>query len=370
MSTAPQHCPGPHELDDLDLMAVGVLAPRVNAPGSTVTLDLPAGVRDEAAAAGVVELTDPEGAPIARVTWPAGEVTTLGRVEHGPFRRLRLAPEQAHGVFAGRPVLVARTPLDAEQSALVREEGAAVLAIVGHGVARPGAVAVLRSCLEATPWVVAVPLAAHPEVEDEVLAAYVDPDRVLTAPSAAEEGSVDDAVADGPPEGGLVVLFTGLSGSGKSTLARALTDHLLEQGRSVTSLDGDVVRRHLSTGLGFSVADRETNVRRIGWVAAQIAHHGGVAVCSPIAPFARTRAEVRSMTHDAGARFVLVHVSTPLAECERRDRKGLYAKARAGEIPEFTGISSPYEEPDDADVVVDTTGRSVDDALADVLAAL
>ena len=145
---------------------------------------------------------------------------------------------------------------------------------------------------------------------------------------------------------GLVLFFTGLSGSGKSTLARALVDLLLEQGeRTVTSLDGDVVRRNLSAGLTFSKEDRETNIRRIGWVAAEISRHGGVAVVSPIAPFDETRQQVRAMVEDAGGAFFLVHVATPLEECERRDRKGLYAKARAGEIPEFTGISSPYEEP-------------------------
>jgi sulfate adenylyltransferase len=168
-----------------------------------------------------------------------------------------------------------------------------------------------------------------------------------------------------------VLFFTGLSGSGKSTLARALHDLLLEQGlRTVTSLDGDVVRRNLSAGLTFSKADRETNIRRIGWVAAEISRHGGVAICSPIAPFDTTRKQVRAMAEEAGGAFVLVHVATPLEECERRDRKGLYAKARRGEIPEFTGISSPYEEPEDAAVRVDTTGRTIEDALSDVLAHL
>jgi len=172
-------------------------------------------------------------------------------------------------------------------------------------------------------------------------------------------------------EPGLVLFFTGLSGSGKSTLARALIDLVLERGeRTVTSLDGDVVRRHLSAGLTFSREDRETNIRRIGWVAAEISRHGGLAVCSPIAPFAETRAQVREMVEAAGGAFFLVHVATPLEECERRDRKGLYARARRGEIPDFTGISSPYEEPDDAAVRVDTTGRTIEDALEDVLVAL
>jgi sulfate adenylyltransferase len=178
---------------------------------------------------------------------------------------------------------------------------------------------------------------------------------------------------DRPPRGrrGLVVFFTGLSGSGKSTIARALYDTVLERGdRTVTSLDGDVVRHHLSKGLGFSREDRETNIRRIGWVGAEISRHGGMAICSPIAPFDATRQEVRTMARDAGGGFVLVHVATPLEECERRDRKGLYARARAGEIPDFTGISSPYEAPADADAVVDTTGRTVADCLDEVLAVL
>ncbi len=160
-----------------------------------------------------------------------------------------------------------------------------------------------------------------------------------------------------------MVFFTGLSGSGKSTIARGLRDALLELGtRTVTYLDGDVVRHLLSKGLTFSKADRDLNIRRIGFVAAEAARHGGLAICAPIAPYAATREEVREMVESVGADFLLVHVATPLEECERRDRKGLYAKARAGLIPEFTGISDPYEEPDDADLVVDTTHLSVEAA--------
>jgi sulfate adenylyltransferase len=177
---------------------------------------------------------------------------------------------------------------------------------------------------------------------------------------------------DRPPRDrqGVVFFFTGLSGSGKSTLARALTDHILERGeRTVTSLDGDVVRHHLSKGLGFSRADRETNILRIGFVAAEISRHGGVAICSPIAPFEATRSEVRRMVERAGGGFVLIHVATPLEECERRDRKGLYAKARAGLLPDFTGISSPYEEPPNG-LKIDTTDRDIAECVAEILAAL
>ena len=172
-----------------------------------------------------------------------------------------------------------------------------------------------------------------------------------------------------PPrhERGLTVFFTGLSGSGKSTLARGLADAVVERGgRTVTLLDGDVVRRLLSAGLTFSRDDRDLNIRRIGYVAAEITRHGGVAICAPIAPYASTRAEVRRMVCEVGD-FVLVHVATPLEECERRDLKGLYAKARAGLIPEFTGISDPYETPADADLTIDTTDTSPEDALNEVL---
>ncbi|MFC3994840.1 adenylyl-sulfate kinase [Nocardiopsis sediminis] len=168
---------------------------------------------------------------------------------------------------------------------------------------------------------------------------------------------------------GLTVFFTGLSGSGKSTVARGVSEAVRRSGRTVTLLDGDVVRRMLSSGLTFSRADRDLNIRRIGFVAAEITRHGGVAICAPIAPYAVTRAEVRAMVEDAGD-FFLVHVATPLEVCEARDRKGLYAKARAGEIPEFTGVSDPYEEPTDADLVLHTEGRSVAESVAEAVAAL
>jgi sulfate adenylyltransferase len=131
-----------------------------------------------------------------------------------------------------------------------------------------------------------------------------------------------------------------------------------------------VVRRHLSRGLGFSKADRDTNVRRIGFVAAEVARHGGVALCAPIAPYEHTRQAVRAMVADAGGEFVLVHVCTPLEVCEARDRKGLYAQARAGLLPEFTGVSDPYEEPVDADLRVDTSVVDVPTAVETVLAEL
>jgi sulfate adenylyltransferase len=175
-----------------------------------------------------------------------------------------------------------------------------------------------------------------------------------------------------PPrsERGFVLFLTGLSGSGKSTIARNLADALAERGdRKVTLLDGDLVRQLLSAGLTFSRADRDLNIVRIGFVAAEVARHGGIAVCAPIAPFAETRAQVRKMVSEVGD-FLLIHVATPLEVCEARDRKGLYAKARAGLIDQFTGISDPYEEPQDADLVIDTSTVTREQATEAVLRLL
>jgi len=177
-----------------------------------------------------------------------------------------------------------------------------------------------------------------------------------------------------PPrtERGLVVFFTGLSGSGKSTIARGLAEALTErEDRTVSLLDGDHVRHLLSAGLSFSRADRDLNIARIGYVAAEVARHGGIAICAPIAPYAQARAAARQMATEVGD-FVLVYVSTPVDVCAARDRKGLYAKARAGLIKGFTGVSDPYEEPRDADLVLDTsemTRQQAVDAVLDLLTA-
>ena len=158
-----------------------------------------------------------------------------------------------------------------------------------------------------------------------------------------------------PREQGITLFFTGLSGSGKSTLAKIMYGKFIEEGRrSVTLLDGDIVRHHLSSELGFSKPHRDLNVRRIGFVASEITKNGGVAICAPIAPYADTRRDVREMIEAHGA-MIEIHVCTPLAVCEARDRKGLYAKARQGLIPEFTGISDPYEEPERPEITIDTT---------------
>jgi sulfate adenylyltransferase len=166
---------------------------------------------------------------------------------------------------------------------------------------------------------------------------------------------------------GFTVFFSGLSGSGKSTIANALVIKLLGLGpRRVSILDGDIVRKNLSSELGFSKEHRDINIRRIGYVASEITKHGGVAVCAPIAPYASTRQSIRKEIENSGG-FVLVYVSTPLEVCEQRDRKGLYAKARAGEIEYFTGISDPYEVPTDADIVLNTVNFTPDQLAQQVI---
>ena len=400
----PQHSPTPRELDDLELLSHGALAPLTGfeGPDGLVTLQVPAPVAEAASAAGALELIDPEGVPLATVTVDstydengltgiAGEVTPISHNEFGAFRRLHLSPQQVREQYDAATLTVpVAGPLTHEDLSRIKQAADGnpilLLALVGTGtpedLSGPGLVRATLAAARSLPdaHVVAVPLASRGdanldhELGQRVVSAYA-PGEIL---GVTGDGDLPEEIAaivdtDRPDrlEQGLVLFFTGLSGSGKSTLARALHDVILEQGeRTVTSLDGDVVRRNLSAGLTFSKEDRETNIRRIGWVAAEISRHGGVAICSPIAPFASTRQQVRAMVEAAGGAFVLIHVATPLEECERRDRKGLYAKARRGEIPEFTGISSPYEEPTDATVRIDTTGRSIPDALDDLLTVL
>ena len=173
---------------------------------------------------------------------------------------------------------------------------------------------------------------------------------------------VSEAIATTHPprhRQGFCIWFTGLSASGKSTTAEILTVLLQEFGRQVTLLDGDIVRNHLSRGLGFSKEDRDTNIRRIGFVAAEIVKHQGVVICAAVSPYRATRNDVRNTV--GAERFIEVFVDTPLEECERRDVKGMYQKARRGEIKNFTGIDDPYEPPVQPEIVIDTVERSAEE---------
>jgi sulfate adenylyltransferase len=398
----PEWVPDARELADLELLLSGAFAPLTGFLGSAdiasvtengrladgtpwpdpVTLTLP---HDHPVSAGQeLTLRDPEGAAVAVLSVTertadglvAGPVKSLGAPEHGPFARLRRPPAEVRAELGERPVLAVtmRGPLDdlEEITATARELEAAVLLLpLAYGEGGPAVVRAALKARERLPsgtQVAVVPLAPRePEIDLELR------EHIATAYGAGEHLAGPEPITlPGPPHRrGVVVFFTGLSGSGKSTIARGLHDALLERGsRTVTYLDGDVVRRLLSAGLTFSKQDRDLNIRRIGFVAAEVARHGGLAICAPIAPYAATRDEVRHMVEGVGADFVLVHVATPLPECERRDRKGLYAKARAGLIPEFTGISSPYEEPDDADLTLDTTDMPVGRAVESVLSLL
>ena len=168
---------------------------------------------------------------------------------------------------------------------------------------------------------------------------------------------------------GFVVWFTGLSGSGKTTIANIVEPELERRGFVVEHLDGDIVRTHLSKGLGFSKEDRDTNIERIGWVAARLARAGAAVVVSTISPYAEGRAHARSLV-EQHAPFVEVHVATPVEKCARRDPKGLYVKALAGEIADFTGVSAPYEAPLTPELRIDTTGQTPTESAAIVLERL
>jgi adenylylsulfate kinase len=168
---------------------------------------------------------------------------------------------------------------------------------------------------------------------------------------------------------GFTVWFTGLSGSGKTTISELVAPELERRGLLVERLDGDVVRTHLSHGLGYSKEDRDANIERIGWVASRLTRAGAAVIVSAISPYEEARRKARSLVEEFGP-FVEVHVATPVEECERRDVKGLYAKARAGEIPEFTGVSDPYQEPVDPELRIDTTKHDPAESAQIVIAKL
>ncbi len=400
--------------------------PGTGQPGTaSVTVD--AATASLAVAAGRLIVADAEAIPVADLVSPtitaepsgdhdlvvlSGVLSGSGRLSTGPGHGLRLGarpltsaaevgvPRDSLVVVVGRPLLTADEARMAEQVQAGRQvvlvvpvsgpssDGLPVpvmLRLASGSSGRTGVTLVAatlhwRDAASDTHLVQHVGQAlSASDVEilgggaasDPAWSALLSDHRAGRAPHGAsgEEALLAELDRWWPPPNrrGLVVLFSGLSGSGKSTLARALAEHVeASTARKVSLLDGDIVRRMLSAGLGFERRDRELNVLRIGFVATEVARHGGMAVCAPIAPYASTRQQVREMVQQVGD-FVLVHVSTPIEECERRDLKGLYARARAGEIAAFTGVSDPYEEPDDADVVVDTSQLTPDEALSRVL---
>ena len=386
---------------------------------SRALADAPIDRPEEPADAEALVLEDAEGTPVAVLRRGEGEdrLEPVRAFTQGPVRAARRTPaavreELGAGDVLAVPVTSVLSTAGVEAvRARAAAAGQAVLWLAVFGAGRPSALPpaglwrAVRDVAEevaagGVPSVavpVAVPLVAGPDGGADPAADAALIETVARAyggssicrPHEGSEGSPHQGPSEGngessgttgpeihpafarerdravppPHRRGVTVFFTGLSGSGKSTVAKALAEALAEHSRrTVSLLDGDEVRRMLSAGLGFSRADRDLNIRRIGFVAAEVSRHGGVAICAPIAPFAQTRAQVRADVEEVGD-FVLIHVSTPLAECERRDRKGLYAQARAGLIAEFTGISSPYEVPTDADLRLDTSRLEVADAV-------
>ncbi len=383
-----------------------------------ITLDVPRASALPSPGATVV-LRDQEGSPVAVLhaddRWPSatadidhvgGRVEGVAAPRHYDFRQLRLAPEQVRVEIARRawPQVVAvqtERPPHPEALSRIRSAVGANAGVLVQAVAPPDAAredryyrrirrfqAVVDGLGHDAALLTLLPFAAdRRQPRGAALAAIVarncgcshvalDHGLVpgvtgIAAISTGDLGAEGDEDAAPPrDQQGFTVFFTGLSGSGKSTIANALRVRLLERGdRRVTLLDGDVVRQHLSSELGFSREHRELNVRRIGFVAAEITKHGGVAICAPIAPYHATRHAVREAIEAVGG-FVLVFVDTPLEECERRDPKGLYVRARAGIIPEFTGVSDPYEPPSDAELVIPTADLEPSAAVDRIIAFL
>jgi sulfate adenylyltransferase len=328
---------------------------------------------------------------------PVVGLTKPGDVDH--FTRVRTYKALAAGYYDPERVLLALLPLamrlagprEALWHALIRRNYGATHLIVGRDHASPGLDSagrpfypptaaqelVARHGEEVGVSVVPFPELVYLPADDRYEDATAVPDGTVTAalsgtqvreeylnrgrllPEWFTRPEVAAILAEAYPprhRQGVCIWFTGLSGAGKTTTAEVLTVLLQEHGRAVTVLDGDVVRTHLSRGLGFSREDRDINIRRIGFVAAEVVRHGGLVICAAVSPYRATRNEVRALV--GGDRFVEVFMDTPLAVCEARDVKGMYAKARRGEVTGFTGIDDPYEPPEQPELTLDTLARS------------
>ncbi len=386
-SPLPQHCPSPRELDDLELLLSGAVPgePALGRPGSAFTLALP----DDLAAAADARAGRPGGSAAgprhpsrrrrlgARRADPAPVrpvPTALPHPRRDPRALRRPHRRPRHGSRHRRPARPARRPRPRAAARLRRPRhprplprGAAPRDAAGGGVAarrRRGGRAARhprrpRPRPRARRHRSRRPTPATTRSWGWPTAARCCPSSTTSSTPTSRRPTRSGSCCSSPAS------RAAASPRSPAPSSTGCSSRAAARSRASTATSCAAISRPVSRS---PASDRETNIRRIGWVAAEIARHGGVwPSCSPIAPFDETRQQVRAMVDEAGGAFFLVHVATPLEECERRDRKGLYAKARRGEIPEFTGISSPYEEPDDADVRVDTTGRSIDDALADVL---
>lgn len=396
-------------LDELELLAGGLYAPANEycLPGHVpddwpvpFQLEIPSPIAAAALAGGTLTITDADGTPVFLVTATAtaesgpglahiaGHISALRSPEHPPARHLRitspLSPQAENALVA----IFSSTPRAAELAQVITEatqSGRHVLLIAACGPQPHGKYTVVPLLTELRAVAAQLPDAAVgllvlPSLGGEAAHALylhvlgnLGAASVLSfhAPRSAAAAPLSEARSEGSTTtdtlSGTVIFLTGLSGSGKSTVARALVENLQTcSSRPITLLDGDDVRRILSPGMGFSQEEREANIRRLGWVASLIAQAGGIVVCAPIAPYDKTRQEVRGMIETVG-RFVLVHISTPLDVCEARDRKGLYARARKGELKNFTGVDAPYEVPGDASLQLDTSITPLADAVDQIL---
>lgn len=367
------------DLDALELLLGGLVNDEYSYPIGDTWTSIEHPENPENSGAGQVLLADRDRTPLALAQCTAvtqtpiesefrltGSVSRMAQTEHGPFREYRLTAQ-----IPGSSIVIldaSPTPSMIEHirsvSAGLEPAIRLVMVTTTSEFRNPDFVAILAE-LEAasrllgalTPGILVVPPG-------------IDPALPLTRTQAKILLDLRSVGSRLQANGGKVILLSGLSGSGKSTVGRELLDQVRRVGQHrAVLLDGDDIRQFLSKGLGFSREDRETNIERIGWVAARISEAGGIAICTPIAPFEATREKLRSLAREVGE-FLMVHISTPLEVCEQRDRKGLYAKARAGLIEDFTGISSPYEVPMNPDLVIDTSLVSVDTAVSIIIERL
>lgn len=400
-------------LDELELLSGGLLAPAdgyclpSQVPGSWPVpfhLAVPYQLGISAVERGYLLLADPDNTPLARLrvsgsqisadkssVYLAGNLTRLRSADHPPARHLRVTAPLP--LLSTSPVditaaVFSKTPLpwqlaSAMVTALETNSVLWLVALCGpqpHGrYTVQGLLYELESAASqiegARTGLVVLPVApgstskSDHALQDHVLG-RLGAGQLLDYAAEVTQNEQPPAEVVPAHRAGTVIFLTGLSGSGKSTVARALAESIQRDEQvPVTLLDGDDVRRILSPGLGFSKSEREANIQRIGWVASLVSGSGGTAICAPIAPFDESRKHVRRLAEGMGG-FLLVHISTPLPVCEARDRKGLYAKARRGEVTDFTGIDSPYEYPHDADLHLDTSKLSIDEAVVRIREAL
>lgn len=366
----------PDSLGRLELFLAGALRPQPRfileapplEPGAQILLRDPNNVR-------LAVFTAKEAAPGLGM---AGDLVVIEPPRHSDFQQYRRSAEEFRSQLGARAVAVALRgfPSLELEAALLAAGMPVALHIVESGpvdhFARVRAAEILAAALAPTPAAIQI----LPFVPEGVLRNY-GATSVIDEPQAEADGGtltyrpeIAAIMAEAmppPPRQGFCVWFTGLPSSGKSTIADQLMILLRQSGRRVTSLDGDVVRTHLSKGLGFTREDRDVNIRRIGWVASEIARHGGASVVAAVSPYAASRDDARRMV---GPNFVLVHVATPAEICEQRDVKGFYQQARSGKITGFTGVDDPYEIPANAELTLTTAERTAEGNARDVLAYL